>query len=800
MTSLPAAPGKFRPEQMFRPRSIAILGARSPTGAQLRANLEAGGFEGTLEAVDDVAQLTGTPDLAVLASLDGPVEPVFRALAGRGTRGVAVACMADGVGEAARATGLRALGPGSFGVVVPKWKLNLSRAHIAPPPGRLALVSQSAALCRVVLDWAGPNGVGFSTIVGIGGNADVGFGLVLDWLSRDADTGAILLDIRHLRDPRRFISAARAAARVRPVVALHAGTRLADPEGLQGATFEAVLRRCGVLGVESLADLLAAAETLTRARPARGEALAIVTNAIGPAQLAADAVLRDGLKLADLTPETRRVVELTFPGAFGERAADAVPGSRHIAYAGPDESLRLAELAALLAGAPEVGGVLLVHAPTGPGDGAAMDAVAAAAKAMKVPLLVCAMGQSTAGLHRRALAEAGLPAFATPEEAVRGFRHLVQHRRIRAAARELPDSAVPDLAIDAAAAAAALAGAAGGTLPDGAARALLAAYGLRMGDAPGTVALRVALGQDAMFGPVLAFGQGGAAGGLRHDVAVDLPPLTPALAQALVAQTGVAAEIATVPGGAAAAADLLARVSQMAVEQPAIAALELDPVHLGPTHLSPAGLHVGAARIVLARPGRAPLAIPPYPTEWIRRHHLKGQGALGQEVVIRPVRPEDAEAHAEFFARLTPEDVRYRFFSAIRALSSEQIARLTQVDYEREMALLAVRPASPGGLVGETIGVARLVREMDSGEAEFAVVMQGDAKGAGIASALMRALIDWGRSKGVREVVGQILADNVPMLAFIRRLGFTVRRSRDADIMEARLVLEPLALEPPPAP
>ena len=342
MSSLPAAPGKFRPEQMFRPRAIAILGAASPTGRQLRANLEAGAFEGTLEAVERVEDLRGTPDLAVLAALDGPVEPVFRALAARGTRGVAVACMADGVGEAARATGIRALGPGSFGVVVPKWKLNLSRAHIVPPPGRLALVSQSAALCRVVLDWAAPNGVGFSTIAGIGGNADVGFGLVLDWLSRDADTGAILLDIRHLRDPRRFISAARAAARLRPIVALHAGTRLADPGGLAAASFEAVLRRCGVLGVESLADLLAAAETLTRARPARGEALAIVTNAIGPAQLAADAVLRDGLHLADLTAETRRVVELTFPGAFGARAADAVPGSDHIAYAGPDESLRLA--------------------------------------------------------------------------------------------------------------------------------------------------------------------------------------------------------------------------------------------------------------------------------------------------------------------------------------------------------------------------------------------------------------------------------------------------------------------------
>jgi acetyltransferase len=189
--------------------------------------------------------------------------------------------------------------------------------------------------------------------------------------------------------------------------------------------------------------------------------------------------------------------------------------------------------------------------------------------------------------------------------------------------------------------------------------------------------------------------------------------------------------------------------------------------------------------VVLRADATSRLAILPYPTEWVRRHD-----SGGEVVVIRPIRPEDAAAHAALFARLSPEDVRYRFFSAIRALSAEQIARLTQVDYEREMALVAVRPN------GDTVGVARLVREMDTGEAEFAVVVQADAKGHGIAGALMRHLLDWGRSKGVREVVGQVLADNAPMLAFIRKLGFKVRRSPgDADIMEARL-----ALTPPPGP
>ena len=120
-----------------------------------------------------------------------------------------------------------------------------------------------------MIDWAGPNGVGFSHVVGLGANADIGFALTLDWLSRDADTGAILLDIRRIKNHRLFLSAARAAARLRPVVAIRAGLRLLDDDGAADLSFEAALRRAGVLSVKRLEDLLAAAETLSRAKPAR---------------------------------------------------------------------------------------------------------------------------------------------------------------------------------------------------------------------------------------------------------------------------------------------------------------------------------------------------------------------------------------------------------------------------------------------------------------------------------------------------------------------------------------------------
>jgi acetyltransferase len=863
----PTGSGRFRPDTLFRPASVAVIGAGTAIGGQVMANMLAAGFKGAVLPVGadlgavagvfaypEIAALPVAPDLAVLCE-DGPVASTFAALAQRGTFAAVVVGMAEGLAAAARGSGVRALGPGSFGVAVPAIGLNASRAHLTPRPGKIALVSQSAALCRAVLDWAEPNGVGFSHIVGIGGNADIGFSIVLDWLARDPGTGAILLDIRRIKDRRLFLSAARAAARLRPMVAIRAGGLLFDPTGGADATLAAALRRCGILAVPRLEDLLAAAETLTRARPARGEALAIVTNAIGPAQFGADAALRKGLRLAVLTEETRRVISLGLPDAF----APGTPAD-DIVYVGPDDPIKLAETATLLAGSREVGGVLVVHAPTGTADGAAIAAIAAAAGTAKVPLLVAAMGEITGAAHRRTLAAAGVPAFASPEQAVRGFLHLVQDRRNRAAARELPPRDVLQIAPDQAEVRRAFthARAAGRLLlTEDEAMGVLAAYGvpvvpsrpamgaeaaaeaatllgfpvvlkcrrtdrpaaetrnglvfdlLDVGQVraaaailehrrgilpedknPGFVVQRqigrarellVRIDEDPVFGPIIAFGQGGTAAAFLRDIAVDLPPLNLPLAHALIARTRVAATLGPLPDQQAAneeaVADTLVRVSQLVVDFPEIAELGINPLFADAD-----GVLVADAWIRLRGEGEAPgrLAIPPYPAELTGSYEAKGQ-----KFTIRPIRPEDAAAHGEFFGRLTPEDVRYRFFSALRELSAEQMARLTQIDYEREMAFIAVEEAT-----GATVGVARLVRDPNGGGGEFAVVVQRDMTGRGLARHLMERLIVWGRDQGMTEMTGQVLADNHPMLGFVRRLGFSLHRSPgEEDLVEARISL-----------
>jgi acetyltransferase len=671
---------------------------------------------------------------------------LFQRLARRGVYAAVVIGMLEGVAAAAAATGVRALGPGSFGIAVPAIGLHAIRSHLQAGAGRVALVSQSAALCRAVLDWAEPNGVGFSQIVGIGGNAGVGFAQTLDFLSRDPAVGPVLLDIRRVRDRRAFLSAARAAARLRPVIAIRAGSRLIDPSGQVEAVFDAALNRAGVLTVQRLEDLLAAAETLTRAPPARGEGVVIVTNAIGPGQMAADAAISAGINLAPLAAETREVLRLAFPGG----------DLRDIVYVGVAAPTRIAEAAALLTGAREVGGILAVFAPTGPDDAAGIAALAATPRG-KTPLLVCAMGETTGAVHRRALAAAGIPAFASPEQAVQGFRHLLMDRRARAAARELPSSAVLSLAPDRAAVTAlfAAARAAGRlALTAGEARSALAVYGI-----PGSPALRIAVADDALFGPAISLGQG-----RIEDRAFDLPPLNLPLAHGLVLHARDARALPRLQQDVL--ADALVRTSQLVIDFPEIAGLSFGPGD-------------PRAALALRAPGAgSPLAIAPYPAELTELWEGKGEA-----FTIRPIRPEDSEAHHGLFGRLSPEDIRYRFFSMLRELSPERIVRMTQVDYDREMAFIAVRAN------GDTVGVARLVCDAQGG-GEFAVVIQPDAKGKGLARRLMERLEEWGRAKGLASMTGQVLADNQPMLAFMRKLGFTLHRMLDdPEVMEAVLVL-----------
>src|SRR5271165_6636551 len=242
---------RFDLARLFQPDTIAVIGLDSEASVRILANLSVGGFRGEIRTVPDASRLGLGVDLAVLAVPPDQIGDAMTLMARQGCFAAIVPGAADDLRAHAARTGVRALGGHSFGLAVPRLGLNATKSHIAPPAGRLALVSQSGTVSRAVIDWAEPNGVGFSHIVGVGDNLDIGYGMVLDWLSRDA-------------------------ARMRPVVAICAGLRLLSPDGAANLSFEAAMRRAGVLCVNRLEDLLAAAETLSRARPVRCDTLAIV--------------------------------------------------------------------------------------------------------------------------------------------------------------------------------------------------------------------------------------------------------------------------------------------------------------------------------------------------------------------------------------------------------------------------------------------------------------------------------------------------------------------------------------------
>ncbi|WP_206931153.1 bifunctional acetate--CoA ligase family protein/GNAT family N-acetyltransferase [Roseococcus thiosulfatophilus] len=850
---LNARPGPgFRETSLFRPASVVLLADPGlPESAILARNLASGGFQGRLMIEGMAHPGFGTHDapaeLAVLSLAPPDQEEALLALAATGCRAVVVPVAAPGLARMAAAAGVRALGERSFGLAIPALGLNATLAQAPIPRGGLALMAQSSAVARAVLDWAVAEGLGFSHIIGVGANDDIGFAAGLDWLARDTGTACVLLELRRVKQRRLFVSAARAAARTRPVLALRPGARAADPSGVVEAVMEATLRRAGVLSARGLEDWLAAAATLARAKPrtgqGRGDAVAIVANGLGMARLAADAALREGLRLATPGAETDALLAPLLPAGWP---------LRHPLSLGGRAGGQLLEAARLLSTDPGVDVVVALRAP----EEGSLAPLAVPRAGRGAPILFCMPGEA-----RAPFVAAGLPSFATPEAALRGAAHLAEERRNRAAAAELPPSQVLEVHPEAEKVRAIFAAArAAGRLVlyEDEALAVLAAYGVpvvehRLAATPeeaaahaealgpplvlkartlladksefgavmlnlrepasvreaaaamaaemarldpgagfagfllqrqaprGQLELRLRAGEEAMFGPWIGFGQGGTTAELARDEAFDLPPLNLPLAHGLIARTRLSALLPgfrdRAPVDEAAIADTLVRFSQLLVDFPEIASLDVNPLRADAR-----GVVAVDGHVVLRPAGeRAMLAIPPYPA------HLGGLYTApdGRVFEVRPIRPEDAEAQGAMFREMPPEDVRYRFFSVMKELPPPLLARLTQIDYGREMALIATRE-------GRTFATARVIREPFGTAAEFAVGVVPAAKGTGLARHLMARVEEWARAEGVTELVGHVLADNRPMLHFCEKLGYRLRRSpEDHDIMLAVKVLEP---------
>jgi acetyltransferase len=297
--------------------------------------------------------------------------------------------------------------------------------------------------------------------------------------------------------------------------------------------------------------------------------------------------------------------------------------------------------------------------------------------------------------------------------------------------------------------------------------------------------LIVGAATDPVFGPVIVFGQGGVAVEVTDDHSVGLPPLNLVLARDLVGRTRVARLLAGYRNRPAANLDavhaVLVQVSRMVSDIPEIVELDINPL------LVDAGGAVvldARMRLALADHGKTSfdrLAIRPYPREL--EESIEWQGG---RLLLRPIRPEDGPAHLAFFDALTPDDVRYRMFVRIRELQPSQLARFTQIDYDREMAFIATRPNAEG--VAETLAVGRVVADPDNISAEFAVTVRSDLKGMGLGRIMMEKLIGYCRARGTREIVGEALPQNARIVAMVKKLGFEVKIGEEG-IRQMRLPL-----------
>lgn len=769
--------GRHHLSRCLEPRSVLLIGpAREPgtDAAVLAANLAAGGFTGRVQLAGDPDVSSAPVDLALIACAPGEIEAALAACeraevaAALVVTEVADPARADEIVVAARALGVRILGPGTFGLVRARLGLNASLCAARVAPGALALVAQSSAVCAAMVDWAAAAGVGFSTVVATGGGADVGLAEVIDYLAADFSTASILVQAETLRDGRRLASSLRAAARSKPVILMRSGGRgagrLPGPE-VRDEVLDAVVRRCGAIRVRSTGELVAAAAVLTAHGRARGERLAIVTNGAGPGMMAAD-----------------RAAELGLPPPLLVDLARGAGPARYV------EALRTC------VASPEVDGVVVIHVPQGPADPEGVAAaLAAAARASDKPVIPCWMGEASVAGARSLLSAAGIPSFELPERAVQAFAYLAQFHRNQESLLQVPaalaHTEAPDLERGREVVSRVLA-AGREELDDAEAADLMEAFRIPVRSVGGALpACELAAGivRDAVFGPAIVVSAGSRSADAARARVAALPPLNVPLAEELVRISrlvpGNERRAGRSPVDAKALASVLMRLSEMAVELPQLESVDLDPLEAGA-----GGVAARAIRVrVRERPGQAPhdhLSILPYPTE------LAGTVALadGTVLVVRPIRPEDAAIEAAFVEGLSAGSRRMRFQSTLRGLTPAMLARFTQVDYDREMALIAIVTAAGGE--EEQVAVVRYARLADPLDCEFAIAVGDEWQGRGLGRRLMERLIAIARARGFARMEGQVLAANAPMLRLCAQLGFVIEHEPgDMLLRRVRLAL-----------
>ncbi|TCW49819.1 acetyltransferase [Phytobacter diazotrophicus] len=859
-------------EALLRPKSIAVIGASMKpdrAGFLMMRNLLAGGFAGPVLPVTpaykavlgvlawpDIASLPYVPDLAVLCTNAKRNLPLLEELGKKGCKTcIILSATPEQHAELLNCAGryqMRLLGPNSMGLLAPWQGLNASFSPVPITRGKLAFISQSAAVSNTILDWAQQREMGFSYFIALGDSLDIDVDELLDFLARDTKTSAILLYLEHLSDARRFVSAARSASRNKPILVIKSGRspeaqRLLQTRAGLDPAWDAAIQRAGLLRVQDTHELFSAVETLSHMRPLRGDRLMIISNGAAPAALALDQLWSRNGKLAKLSEDTLARLRNGLP--------DYVNVGNPLDLRDDASNDRYTTALEILLDSQDFDALMVIHSPSAaaPGRESALALIEALKKHPRgkyVTVLTNWCGEYSSQEARRLFSEASLPTYRTPEGTITAFMHMVEYRRNQKQLRETP--ALPThLTANTAEAHQLLQQAiteGATTLDTHEVQPILSAWGiqtlptwiagdsaeavhiaeqigypvalkLRSPDIPhksevqgvmlylrtatevqqaadaiidrvkmnwpqarihglqvqsmanraGAQELRVVVESDPVFGPLIMLGEGGVEWRAQEQAAVALPPLNMNLARYLVIQAiknkKIRGRSALRTLDIAGLSQFLVQVSNLIVHCPEIQRLDIHPLLASGNEFT--ALDVTLTVGAFSGNGESRLAVRPYPQQLEETVELKN----GETTLFRPILPEDEPQLQAFIARVTKEDLYYRYFSEINEFTHDDLANMTQIDYDREMAFVAVRQVEGKD---EILGVTRAISDPDNIDAEFAVLVRSDLKGLGLGRRLLEKLISYTRDHGLKRLNGITMPNNRGMVTLARKLGFEV--------------------------
>jgi acetyltransferase len=867
-------------DRIFNPKRIAVIGAsdkENSLGAKLLKNLIGVGYRGvvypvnpfrpTVQGVTAYPSITKIPwqvDLAVVATPAHTVPQVVEECGKAGVEGVVI------ISAGFRETGnegealekqilehksqydMRIIGPNSFGIMRPRINLNATFANKTALPGRIAFISQSAALCASGLDLASEAYMGFSSVVSTGSMIDVDLGDLIDYFGTDPQTKSIVLYIESTKNARKFMSAARGFARAKPIVVVKAG-RFHESVGPtfchtgalcgEDAVYDAAFRRVGIVRAEDIGDLFKCAETLAMQPNPKGPNLTIITNAGGPAIMATDSLIAKGGKLARLSEETFKALKSLVPSYCSLTNPIDI-----LEEASPE---RFSDVMKTCFKDPNSDGFLIIYTPQGVSDPISVEkAIVNVSRQTAKPILAAFICEDECSRARRILERNGIPAFRTPEQAVSTFMYMYSYTQNLELLYQTPEELPVELAIPSflkeilgkafgegrqvlsqpeslqfleAYRIPAIETLVAKTSDEAKSMALKVGYPIVMkalspqiihkSEAEGVVlnvwspaevrvffddladkvrrynpearfegvviqpmiqkrGYEVFIGskKDPQFGSVIIFGAGGVAVELWKDTNIGFPPLNQVLARRLMEKTAIYQHLASSEhfSNTRVLEEILVKFSQLVTDYPEIKEVDINPVIFDGSKAVAvdARIAIDSERILQGVRPHEHLVIAPYPSRYVSQWQLRD----GTSILLRPIKPEDETIIDELFKSLSNETMRLRFFQVIKDMPHETLTRYCNIDYDREVALVAEMNKDKRRI----IGVGRIILEPGGKRGEFAVVVGDPWQGLGLGSKLFDSLVQIGKDVNLESIYGYVSSGNSRMINMCTKKGFRI--------------------------